>query len=223
MVAGAPVPVQIGIGCMAMALGALAVAVIYAPFYYAKRRRFLQQLALASGFSFDEKAESLPQELLSSLPVFNTGHSQEAFNLLSCDCGGSRLLVFDYTYVTGHGKHKTGHEQTIVVVQGSRLLARFSLSPEGLGDKFLQLFGYQDIDFPENPEFSRMYLVRGEDELAVRQLFSMEAMMQLQSSPGWTLEGGGQWLALYKTGKLQYMENVEDYIAQARVIASAFG
>lgn len=215
--------IRVGIGFMIMGLGAFAVAIIYTPFYLDKRRKYLQQLALASGFLFEAKAESLPQELLSLLPVLQAGHSNKAFNLLSRTCAGSRLLVFDHSYVTGSGKHSERHEQTIVVVPSRNMLTNFRLSPEGWGNKFLQLFGYHDVDFTENPEFSKMYLLRGEDEAAIRQLFSMEVMMQLQNSPGWTLEGGGQWLALYKTGKLQYMENVEDYIAQAKVIASAFG
>src|SRR2546422_3151571 len=49
-------------------------------------------------------------------------------------------------------------------------LPTFMLTPEDLRAKLAVLFGGQDVDFDDSPEFSRRYRLRGTDEDAVRAL-----------------------------------------------------
>jgi hypothetical protein len=84
-----------------------------------------------------------------------------------------KAAVFDYIYVTGSGKSQQTHYQTVVYLEPVNLaLPMFSLRPETLFHRMLSAFGYQDIDFGQRPEFSKQYILRGQNELAIRQTFN---------------------------------------------------
>jgi len=56
--------------------------------------------------------------------------------------------VFDYVYVTGYGKNRQIHRQSVVYLEPPYLrLPYFSLRPENILLKIFTEFGYQDIDF----------------------------------------------------------------------------
>jgi hypothetical protein len=48
----------------------------------------------------------------------------------------------------------------------------FALEPEGLWSKLSEMAGGKDIDFKDHPEFSKHYYLRGDDESAIRNLFT---------------------------------------------------
>lgn len=208
-----------------LALVALFFALIYFAARAARRKRLeaLQNLALTGGFCFDPDAAAVPQQLLSVLPVFLHGSSRKSSNLLYRSSSAGQTLVFDYLYVTGSGKSRTQHQQTMVVFNAQVFLPQFELCPENLVHKFLKLFGYADINFPESSQFSKMYLLRGPNEEIVRAQFSLDARTLLQGLPGWRLEAAGQWLAAYKPGGLRSPAEYTEYIEQARSIAAALG
>jgi len=94
--------------------------------------------------------------------------------------GGIKTAVFDYLYITGSGRSTVRHFQTVVYLEPANLaLPYFSLRPEGWMTKVLSAFGYQDIDFGQRPEFSRQYILRGQDEPAIRQTFN-ESVLSTQ-------------------------------------------
>jgi len=190
-----------------------------------ERRTGLEKIALALGFSFEPDARMLPPEILEAAPLFKLGHLGEASNLLCKSVGRGTLYVFDYAYAVDGGSRsgKGERRQTVAVFPVSGHLPQFQLYPEHLGHKIMQLFGYQDIDFADSPEFSSMYLLRGTDEAAVRRVFSVEARRLLSGMPGWHVEGGGAWLAVYKTVDRQSPDAYPDYIKQAGDISSVFG
>src|SRR5207237_8398116 len=85
------------------------------------------------------------------------------------EANGGKAAVFDYVYVTGYGKNSQTHYQTVVYIEPAKLrVPYFSVRPEGFFTKFLTAFGYQDIDFGQRPEFSKKYVLRGQDEQGIR-------------------------------------------------------
>ena len=189
------------------------------------RRRELKKIALSLGFSFEPDAITLPSGLLDTVPLFKRGKSGRVSNLLYKNDGYGTLFVLDYVCDSEDedGSRKDGWPRTVALFPFSRNLPYFQLYPENLGHKIKQLFGCQDIDFADSPEFSRQYLLRGPDEAAVRKVFSVEARNMLSGMPGWHVEGSGEWLAVYKGAGRQRPENYQDYIKQAGDISSVFG
>ena len=80
-------------------------------------------------------------------------------------------------------------------------LPAFELRPENALIRLASTFGYQDIDFDSFPEFSKRYLLRGEDEAAIRSRFGPGVLQGLERNLGWWIEGAGPLVLLYRQGK----------------------
>jgi hypothetical protein len=91
-------------------------------------------------------------------------------------------------------------------------LPYFSLRPEGIMSKVLSAFGYQDIDFGQRPEFSRQYLLRGQDEQAIRRRFNDGLLSFYESYPGTCTDGGGNQLFVYRGGYRFQPQEIRSYV-----------
>ena len=101
-------------------------------------------------------------------------------------------------------------------------LPGFALCPEGALSKLLQLFGAQDIAFPDHPRFSRSYVLRGVHEPSVREVFSQEVLDYFDRKPGMWLEGGLEWLVFYRPGERLWVRNYPRFVREAREVLEQF-
>jgi len=60
----------------------------------------------------------------------------------------------------------------------------------------------QDIDFAEQPEFSKKFLLQGDDEPRIRQLMNEEIMRFFLVEREWCMESVGYFLIFYKEKSL---------------------
>ncbi len=140
-----------------------------------KRRQDMERIAGDLGFSFMVEDPSM-DIAFNFFKVFTKGHSRKFENVLTGSLAGASITVSDYTYVTGHGKNRSVHQQTVFIVQDpvvglpNTLVRRESPLLDAIG----KWFGGQDIDFPEDPAFSGAFVVQGMDEPAARLLFTPE-------------------------------------------------
>lgn len=188
------------------------------------RREALQEEARRMGFVFEEEDLFVMDQDRGRCPLFTHGNSKKYLNVLRGPApGGGRLTFFDYHYVTGSGKSRQHHRQSVAAfLSETRRLPDFQLRPEGLGEKFLTLFGYQDIDFGENPVFSGKYLLRGKDEPGIRALFHPGLLRAFEAAPGWCVEGGGRWLVFYKPRTIVEPAGLKALLEELRPLVSAF-
>lgn len=132
-------------------------------------------------------------------------------------------MIFDYKYTTGDGEDSKDHRQTVAVFQlAGKTLPGFLLKPENLLHKIGSVFGYKDIDFEESPEFSRRYLLRGDDEKAVRSLFKPWVLSFFEQKPGWSVEGRGPWLVIYRQDKRLNPERFREFWNEVMEFPSRF-
>jgi hypothetical protein len=112
---------------------------------------------------------------------------------------------------------------TAVLFESDQLsLPSFLLCPEGVLDKMASALGDQDIDFDEFPKFSRQYLLRGPEE-QVRNVFNSNVLSYFDNDPGWTLEGFGTQLLVYRVGKrVASKEEFQEFQQRARMIFQLF-
>jgi hypothetical protein len=61
---------------------------------------------------------------------------------------------------------------------------RFSVWPESWPEKIEGKLGFQDIDFDQHPEFSSKFVLRGDDETAVRRFFTTKILDMFAAQPG---------------------------------------
>ena len=197
-----------------MAGAAVFGGIAYASYQAGKKRReALASLALDLHWTFMPDGDDSLRSSLGGFHLFSMGHSKRISNVLrgSMEHGGA--AVFDYQYTTGGGKHRHTHHFTVLSLSvGGRPLPRFALRPENVFHKIGAVLGYKDIDFESFPEFSKRYLLRGEDEMAIRSLFGARLIAFFEQHLGLCMEGEAGNLILYRDGKRLKPEEIRPFI-----------
>jgi hypothetical protein len=186
-----------------------------------ERTEALRQVAAQYRWNF---AETAPLNMIAGLErfaLFNSGHGKEIKNFMYGEASGIKAAVFDYVYVTGSGKNRQVHYQTVVYLEPPNLrVPYFSLRPENFLHKLITAFGYQDIDFGQRPDFSKNYLLRGQDEPAIRQVFNDRLLSFYESYGGTCTDAGGNQLMLFRAGYRFQPHEIQNYIALALNVLS---
>ena len=203
---------------------ALFGLIIFLAFFFEKRRReALQQAAQSIGFSFAGKpaGNELPQ--LANLNLFNQGHSRKLYNLMQGSRSSFSVAVFDYKYTIGGGKNSHTYNQTVVYVKLASSLPKFYLGPENFLHRIGDLFGFKDIDFDDYPNFSNNYLLKGDNEAAVRALFKPEIITFFENQQkGIVLEAEGNNLIFYRLSFRISANQINSTIDEALQFAKLF-
>lgn len=198
---------------LTVVIGLFVVIGVYSWQKEKERRRVLQTTATQLGWSF---AASAPLNMIAGLErfaLFNQGQGRRITNFMYGEASGTKAAVFDYAYTTGSGKNRQTHYQSVVYLEpGNLSIPFFSLRPEGLLTKIFTAFGYQDIDFGQRPEFSRQYILRGQDEQAIRQTFTDRLLSFYESYPGTSTDGGGNQLFVYRGGYRFQPQEIQSYV-----------
>ena len=182
-----------------------------------RRRRGLERAAQEMGFSFEAKPASLETEGFLELPLLkrNTGLS----NLLRGSTGMGEVVVVDVR--TGSGKQASYRTAALYRLARKRLPV-FELRPEHIFDKIGAAFGYKDINFESNPEFSKAYKLQGTDEAAVRELFHSGRLTFFEQQKGWSVEGAGEWLAVYRQVTSVAPGKLRSFLEETGRVAAGF-
>lgn len=201
--------------------GAIALAVVRR-----QRQRMdgLRELAVRLGWGFREEVpfESIPG--LDRLELFRQGRSRTLTSIMTSPAGDPRIVVFDYRYTTGGGNSTQVHRQTICYITSDHLrLPTFSLRPEHFFHRVAAAFGYNDIDLEHRPGFSYAFLLRGEDEVAVRSAFADDVVDFFDRREGSCAAGAGRELLFWRPGRLLPAAEREALIADGRELAGRFG
>ena len=137
-----------------------------------KRTEAWQRVAEELGLPFVDKNNDVLGKC-SAMKIFNRGRSRRFYNALEGDTGDTKITIGDYRFTTGSGKNSTTHVYTCCVLQSAAMqVTRCYLRPENaFFDKLGAMMGGQDINFEDDPEFSGGYVLQGDHEPAVRNLF----------------------------------------------------
>ena len=175
--------------------------IIVAKLLQKKRRQAISAVAQEFCFSFAPKGDGTIQARLTGLHLFDQGHSRRVTNVLHGEAKGIEVAILDYRYITGGGKNSQTHKQTVIAFWSPMLsLPLLSLRPEHIFHRIGAAFGYQDIDFSESPAFSKRYLLRGQREDAIRNVFDRSVLSYFEGTKGLSVEGAADCLAYYKAG-----------------------
>lgn len=208
-------------------IGAIIVLVIVVTAYNRKRARerteHLRAVANLLGWQFGHEA---PMDWIPGMErfgLFNSGHSKKINNIMYGHTNGVKAALFDYTYVTGSGKHQATHYQSVVYFEPNDLnLPLFSLRPENFMHKLISALGYQDIDFGHRPGFSSQYLLRGNEEQRIRDTFSDALLVFYEANPGVSTDGGGNQIFVFREGRHTPPDEIRAFIDWAAGLKNLF-
>ena len=184
----------------------LFVGLVVGIFLYKRKRERerteqLKATAPMLGWQFVETAPFNWIPNLDKFSLFNSGHDKSIRNMLYGEANGVKAALFDYIYVVGSGKNRTTYYQSVAYFEPRDLsIPFFSLRPESAFHKLATLFGYQDIDFGNRPLFSSKYLLRGQDEQAIRNTFTDALLTFYETNQGLATDGGGNQLFVFRSG-----------------------
>ena len=138
--------------------------------------------------------------------------------------GPTPVAIFDYSYVTGGGKSRRRWRQSVICFHTNKQFpTNFCLRPEHAWHKIAAVFGYQDIDFENRPRFSAKYLLRSDNEQAVRLLFTDEVLAYFeQDGVGICTEGAGDWLVVYRESARVEPDAIASFMEEGIRVLSLF-
>lgn len=208
-----------------VAVGSIVGAVIFMARGAEKRRvEELQSLAPMLGFSLESASRKLGDSELDagllSLPLFKHGGARRVRNLMQSKTGRGEEIVVEFRYTVSTGQSAHIVEQTVAAFHrpGARI-PEFRLSPEGVFSRIGHMLGGQDIDFDSNAEFSSRYVLKGQDPDATRAFVERQAVTYLADRPGWSAQGAGEWLIVFRASKREKVENLREWLDEARRVA----
>ncbi len=166
----------------------IVAAVVGVSFYFtAQRRRDLASWAAHAGFAFSAAADRTYGNAYPDFQCLHRGHSRYAYNIARGTWHGRPLEAFDFRYVTGHGKDRTVHTFSAIIVTSQVPLKPLRIRPESAFDKVTEFFGADDIDF-ESDEFSRRFFVKSPDKKWAYDVLHQRTMQFLLDSPKFHVE-----------------------------------
>lgn len=181
------------------------------------RRRRWRAAAESLGLSFSVGAApslSAPGPIIEHI----TGKYGRFSDLISGTFEGKPVAVSKHAWGSG----KSERSQTLALFTTKRRLPKFLLSPEGIEAKLAAFFGGQDVDFPDDPDFSSKFRVRG-DEGAIRAFFDPMLRRRLLDVDGWLVAGEGEELAVFKDHSTLSPRKLEAFVRDTRRVADLFG
>lgn len=210
-------------GLLAATLIALVAIGIYAQ---KKRGQALQAFAAQNGWTFASDGSHKSFDDWNAYALFTRGNpdSHHAFNFLQKPFDGRRLIIFDYGYRIGNGKSSRYYTQTVFAFHTPRLnLPYFALYPKpGFSIFSRPGSNYNALDFTSYPKFSGFYRLDGNDESTVRQLFRPPLIDIFEQLPDVNVDGGQDYLFVYKTGHQVDVRQLRESIDQAIRIYGLF-
>jgi hypothetical protein len=138
-----------------------------------KRRQRVADLAKELQLELNWELPETERVALQRFEVARKGRNQRTSLSLLADNGETRICLFDYSFVVGSGKNQSTQHWVISLCTDERLGApSMQLKPETFLSRIGSLVGFQDIDIPDAPEFSKTFVIQGADEARIREYLS---------------------------------------------------
>lgn len=187
-----------------------------------KRTAALAKVADELGLDFYPKQVQTLLGRLGSFSLFSKGHSRKMKNVMTTGTQLGRLYIFDYQYTTGGGKNSSTHRKTVVAMEPDGVeMPSFFLRPEHFFDKVGALIGFEDIDFDHHPEFSKSFILKGENEREIRRFFDSEMLDFFEARKGIYMESKPD-IFIYVHGRRKKPDQIADLMKEAFEIFRAF-
>ena len=188
----------------------------------AERRRIhnLRKVAKRLNFKFGLLESERFLKSLETFHLMSVGHPVRLSNLMHGKIEGTDIALFDFTHVIGYGNksrkvHQTVHQTVIWLQRRGIRRTEFALCPEGFWSTAGSWLGHGDINFESHPTFSRIYLLRGDDESAIRELFNDDVLEFYENCSGLTTEGSGNKLLFYRAGVRVDPDEIQPFLNDA--------
>ena len=194
-------------------IGVVVLIFILAVAANKKRQKALLDLSETLQMKYTQNPDALFLESYTGFKLFSSGRAPKASNLMLRKLNETETAAFDYRYTTGGGKNSSTHHQTVVsAFTRGVTLPSFIMGPEYFVHRIAQKFTGEDINFERHPGFSKMFELKGENEIEIRRMFRDEVIRLLEDKKGLNMEAKGNRIIFYRTGKPCSPNQLEEFI-----------
>ncbi len=134
--------------------------------------------------------------------------------------------IADVTFNEGNAFTAETFNTTLMILNLNKKLPTFTMEKEGvLGnifDRVMAFTGYKDIDFEMYPNFSKKFLLKGENESEIRSFFTDEIIQFFENHQIYHLESNGESLVIFDKIKLARTDETIAFIEYGKELASLF-
>ena len=176
----------------------------------------MQTMARSLDLKFDPEGHEDLHASLKRFHLATLGPYSTMTNLMYGQRDGTDIAIFEYSFP--RGKNNTVRQTVIWMQRRGTRMTEFALRPEGVWNQLGGWSGHGDINFTSHPDFSRDYLLRGDDEAAIRELFTDEVLNFYETHPELITEGEGNKLLLYREAVVVNPENLRTFLDEALTV-----
>lgn len=142
------------------------------------------------GLKFEPEGDESLMSDVGSLPLFNQGRRKKLFNLIVADTPDLQVHVFDYQFITGHGKSQKTHRTTVVSVRsGTLAVPELQVRPRrALVDGIKAMFGRGGIELDQYPAFAKKFVLESDQPQQAREFLDAKMVTACERNDGCSLE-----------------------------------
>ena len=210
-------------GLVVLTLAIVAASTLHEKKKNRMREDNLQAVAEEMGLKFVSRADEEFQHRVSDFKLFNKGHRRKILNIVVGETDDFDLTIFDYHYTTGGGQHQQRHKRCVALMESPTLTVPvFTMRPESMFDKLGSIVGLQDIDFDDHPEFSNLYLLKGDDEQQIRDFMDDSILTLMANKKKLCVEANPGRIIVYYSNRPPKADQLKSLFAEALEIFGAF-
>lgn len=191
------------------------------------RQERFRKWARENGWSYQAEQDR-NTSYLRKFQFFETRPIERKSNVLRGEdpASGLRWMISDITFDEGALMATEVYNTTAEIIYLPFSIPRFVLEKEGWFDKVfdrvLEMSGQRDIDFQLFTRFSKRFLLKGEDEAAIRDFFTPELIRFLEKREIYHIESNGEALLIFKYLRPARVEEVTKMLAYSKELVRNF-
>lgn len=169
-----------------------------------KRQKSIQQISEEMHWKYNAFSTQEMEEL-PSFGYFKTRNIEKVSNVLSNeDC-----TIFDVQFSEGALIAKQVIKATMLHIHTLKPIPNFTLDKEGIFEYILDFAGYTDIDFEKHPDFSNRFYLAGKNEEKIREFFTDDLILFLESNKQYQIEANENGLLVIGKGRLKGIKEIK--------------
>lgn len=178
------------------------------------RQHHLKTMCESHNWSFEPRVRWGATENIRQFQFFDSRPIEYRNNLIRGEYKDLNIKweVSDVTFDEGALLATEVYRTTVQIVQLDQKLPVFTMEQEELFDKFLEFTGYEDIDFKMFTKFSSKFLLKGQDEEAIRNFFTKKMITFFEREKIYHLESSGSALFIFKNVRLASPQTIEEMV-----------
>ena len=206
---------------------ALKISLNNASTKLSQRQKRLKSLAIDKEYQYSSQID-WNTIYLKKFHYFEIRPIERKYNCLKGTFKDSNVSweIADVTFNEGNAFTAETFNTTLMILNLNKKLPTFTMEKEGvLGnifDRVMAFTGYKDIDFEMYPNFSKKFLLMGENESEIRSFFTDEIIHFFENHQIYHLESNGESLVIFDKIKLARTDETIAFIEYGKELASLF-